>query len=147
MAAPDPPAGLTGRQARGPSRKGPARNIDLNSPWDLQLVGRSLYIAMAGPHQIWKLDLDQKVVGVFAGDGREGRRDGPLTEARFAQPSGITSDGKVLYTADSEANVIREIGWQRQVRRWPGRPVRVWRSGWIGRRSQLQHPLAPLVRR
>ena len=26
-----------------------------------------------------------------------------------AQPSGITSDGKVLYTADSEANVIREI--------------------------------------
>jgi hypothetical protein len=64
---------------------------------------------MAGPHQIWKLDLDQKVVAVFAGDGREGRRDGLLTEARFAQPSGITSDGKVLYTADSEANVIREI--------------------------------------
>jgi len=99
----------TGRQARGPSKAGPARNIDLNSPWDLQLVGRSLYIAMAGPHQIWKLDLDQKVVGVFAGDGREGRRDGLLTEARFAQPSGITGDGKVLYTADSEANVIREI--------------------------------------
>jgi thiol-disulfide isomerase/thioredoxin len=99
----------TGRQARGPSKTGPARDIDLNSPWDLQLVGRTLFIAMAGPHQIWKLDLDQKVVGVFAGDGREGRRDGPLTEARFAQPSGITTDGKVLYTADSEANVIREI--------------------------------------
>ncbi|HEX3230513.1 MAG TPA: thioredoxin-like domain-containing protein, partial [Pyrinomonadaceae bacterium] len=99
----------TGRRARGPSKTGPARDTDLNSPWDLQLAGRSLYIAMAGPHQIWKLDLDQKVVGVFAGDGREGRRDGPLTEARFAQPSGITSDGKVLYTADSEANVIRQI--------------------------------------
>jgi len=99
----------TGRRAREPSKKGPARDLDLNSPWDLQLVGRSLYIAMAGPHQIWQLDLDQKVVGLFAGDGREGRRDGLLTEARFAQPSGITSDGKVLYTADSEANVIREI--------------------------------------
>ncbi|HSQ22998.1 MAG TPA: thioredoxin-like domain-containing protein [Pyrinomonadaceae bacterium] len=99
----------TGHQARGPSTSGPARSIDVNSPWDLQLVGRSLYIAMAGPHQIWKLDLDQNVVGPFAGEGREGRRDGPLSEARFSQPSGITSDGKVLYTADSEANVIREI--------------------------------------
>ena len=99
----------TGRRAREPSKNGPARELDLNSPWDLQLVGRSLYIAMAGPHQIWKLDLDQKVVGLFAGDGREGRRDGLLTEARFAQPSGITSDGQVLYTCDSEANVIREI--------------------------------------
>ena len=99
----------TGRRAREPSKKGPARELDLNSPWDLQLLGRSLYIAMAGPHQIWKLDLDQKVVGLFAGDGREGRRDGLLTEARFAQPSGITSDGQVLYTCDSEANVIRKI--------------------------------------
>src|SRR6185369_9384221 len=40
----------TGRRAREPSKKGPARDLDLNSPWDLQLVGRSLYIAMAGPH-------------------------------------------------------------------------------------------------
>src|ERR1051326_3435473 len=37
-------------------RGGPALSTPLSSPWDLQLVGWSLYMAMAGPHQIWKLD-------------------------------------------------------------------------------------------
>src|SRR5207245_10971146 len=41
----------TGRQSREPE-VGMARATSLNSPWDLQLVGRTLYIAMAGPHQI-----------------------------------------------------------------------------------------------
>jgi len=99
----------TGRQSREQFKTGLARTVDLNSPWDLQLVGRTLYIAMAGPHQIWKLDLDQNVVATFAGSGREGRRDGSLLDARFAQPSGITTDGETLYTADSEANVVRAI--------------------------------------
>src|SRR5205807_4969565 len=48
-------------------RGGPARSTPLSSPWDLQLVGRSLYIAMAGPHEIWKLDLDKQQLSVFAG--------------------------------------------------------------------------------
>ena len=99
----------TGRQSREQFKTGPARTVDLNSPWDLQLVGRTLYVAMAGPHQIWKLDLDKNVVATFAGSGAEGHKDGPLLDARFAQPSGITTDGETLYTADSEANVIRAI--------------------------------------
>ncbi len=99
----------TGQQSHDYFKTGPARTIGLNSPWDLQLVGRTLYIAMAGPHQIWKLDLDKNEVATFAGSGREARQDGSLLEAGFAQPSGITSDGKTIYTADSEANVIREI--------------------------------------
>jgi len=99
----------TGQQSREYGRSGPARSIALNSPWDLQLVGRTLYIAMAGPHQIWRLDLDKQQVSTFAGSGREARHDGSLLEAGFAQPSGITTDGKNLYTADSEANIIRQI--------------------------------------
>jgi len=83
--------------------------VGLNSPWDLQLAGRTLYIAMAGPHQIWKLDLDKNEISTFAGSGREARQDGQLLKAGFAQPSGITTDGRKLYTADSEANVIRAI--------------------------------------
>ena len=41
------------------------------SPWDVvQIPGdKALYIAMAGPHQIWKLDIVPGVVGVFAGYG------------------------------------------------------------------------------
>jgi len=99
----------TGQQTRDYFRQGPARTIDLSSPWDLQLVGRQLFITMAGTHQIWKLDLDKQEVSTFAGSGREAREDGPLLEAAFAQPSGITSDGRRLYIADSESNIIRAI--------------------------------------
>ena len=99
----------TGQQARDYFRAGPARTIELSSPWDLQLVGRQLYITMAGTHQIWKLDLLSHEVSTFAGSGREARQDGPLLEAGFAQPSGIASDGKKLYIADSESNIIRAI--------------------------------------
>ncbi|HEX8139052.1 MAG TPA: thioredoxin-like domain-containing protein [Pyrinomonadaceae bacterium] len=100
----------TGKQSEREERAGAALSVALNSPWDLQLVGRTLYVAMAGPHQIWKLDLDGRQVSVFAGTGREARLDGPLDESAFAQPSGLASDGKVLYVADSEANIIRAIG-------------------------------------
>jgi DNA-binding beta-propeller fold protein YncE len=99
----------TGQQSREYGQAGAARSIALNSPWDLQLVGRTLYIAMAGPHQIWKLDLDKAQVATFAGSGREARMDGTLSMAGFAQPSGLASDGKTLYVADSESNIIRAI--------------------------------------
>lgn len=99
----------TGEQSRVRSEEGLARKIALNSPWDLQLAGRTLYIAMAGPHQIWRLDLDRQQVAVFAGSGREARTDGPPSEAAFAQPSGLATDGKNLYVADSESNIIRSI--------------------------------------
>lgn len=99
----------TGRQSLEYFKQGSGRTIALSSPWDLQLVGRQLYITMAGLHQIWKLDLDKREVSTFAGSGREARKDGSLLEAAFAQPSGIASDGKRLYIADSESNIIRTI--------------------------------------
>src|SRR5437588_6354781 len=98
----------TGRQSREPEA-GMARSTALNSPWDLQLVGRTLYIAMAGPHQIWKLDLDKQQVSIFAGSGGEARRDGPVDQAAFAQPSALATDGKTLYVSDAEANHILTI--------------------------------------
>ena len=99
----------TGQQSREYFKSGPARSVALSSPWDLQLVGRVLYIAMAGPHQIWKLDLDKNEVSTFAGSGREARLDGSLLESGFAQPSGMATNGKTLYVADSESNIIRAI--------------------------------------
>jgi DNA-binding beta-propeller fold protein YncE len=99
----------TGKQSHDYFRQGPGRTIGLSSPWDLQLLGRTLYISMAGPHQIWQLDLDKGEIKTFAGSGREARKDGPLLEAGFAQPSGITTDGKNLFIADSESNIIRKI--------------------------------------
>ncbi|MGB9179900.1 MAG: thioredoxin-like domain-containing protein [Pyrinomonadaceae bacterium] len=99
----------TGKQSNAFDAQGAARSVALNSPWDLRLVGRTLYIAMAGPHQIWQMDLDKQQVSIFAGTGREARLDGPRQSAAFAQPSGLATDGKTLYVADSEANIIRAI--------------------------------------
>ncbi|QDU77273.1 Thiol-disulfide oxidoreductase ResA [Bremerella volcania] len=89
----------------------------INSPWDLWSHGDSLYIAMAGPHQIWKMTLDEKEIGPYAGNGREDIVDGSLLPpvpyqqgySSFAQPSGLTSDGKSLFVADSEGSSIRAV--------------------------------------
>ena len=97
----------TGRQARSSRLGGEALSSDLNSPWDLVLRDGNLYIAMAGIHQLWALDLDAKLVRVYAGDGREAPLDGPLLSASLDQPSGITTDGEKLYFADSEASAVR----------------------------------------
>jgi DNA-binding beta-propeller fold protein YncE len=82
----------------------------MNSPWDILRIGRVLYIAMAGHHQIWTLNLDTKAVAPYAGNGRENIHDGPLARAEFAQPSGLTTDGQRLFVADSEVSAIRSVG-------------------------------------
>src|SRR5437763_384945 len=46
---------------------------------------------------------------VFAGTWMEARADGPRDEAAFAQPSGLATDGRVLYVADAESNTIRAV--------------------------------------
>jgi thiol-disulfide isomerase/thioredoxin len=99
----------TGTQASGQYRRGPAREVELSSPWDLVLEKGILYIAMAGPHQIWAMNLRHEEIGAYAGSGREARIDGPLMQAALAQPSGITSDGTNLYIADSEISSIRSV--------------------------------------
>lgn len=108
----------TGRQGGFLSLGGLGTRAELSSPWDLclpctnkvqGLVGDRLYIAMAGSHQVWVMDLTNNLVQPFAGSGREGRVDGSLEGSAFAQPSGITTDGKRLFVADSETSSVREI--------------------------------------
>ena len=99
----------TGEQAVQPGTGGPGRSTPLSSPWDLALVERVLYIAMAGTHQIWTLDLDDRTVARFAGTGREGLLDGPKAQAWFAQSSGLTILDGHLYVADSEVSAVRDI--------------------------------------
>jgi thiol-disulfide isomerase/thioredoxin len=99
----------TGAQSHA-RRGGPASQTGLNSPWDLvPLNGHTLAIAMAGPHQIWTLDLKAHAVAILAGTGDENVADGPGHSAAFAQPSGLATDGTHLYVADSEGSAIRAI--------------------------------------
>jgi DNA-binding beta-propeller fold protein YncE len=94
----------TGRQLRtGPDRQKGA----LSSPWDLAVVEGTIYVAMAGVHQIWAIDKSTGRARVHCGSGGEDIADGPFASALLAQPMGITTDGRRLYFADSESSAIR----------------------------------------
>ncbi|MHB0892775.1 NHL domain-containing thioredoxin family protein [Streptomyces sundarbansensis] len=102
----------TGRQWwQGTPTSGPAREVDLSSPWDLAWFGDRLWIAMAGVHQLWTYDPEGGTVGVAAGTTNEGLVDGPAAEAWFAQPSGlaVSADGERLWVADSETSALRWV--------------------------------------
>jgi thiol-disulfide isomerase/thioredoxin len=97
----------TGEQARRFNVAGVGRDVALNSPWDALVHDGMLYIAMAGPHQLWVVNLKTGEARAYAGSGRENHVDGRLRDAALAQPSGITTDGKSLFFADSEISSIR----------------------------------------
>jgi hypothetical protein len=99
----------TGEQLMGRRVGGPARRTALSSPWDLALVDGTLYVAMAGTHQIWAMTLGSDEIAPHTGNGREALVDGPREQASMNQPSGLATDGAVLYVADSEASAIRAI--------------------------------------
>lgn len=97
----------TGIQGYERSQSGPALEMALASPWDLWAAADgTLYIAMAGTHQIWTLSSDG-IVGPLVGSGGEGLREGPFEIATLAQPSGLYLQDNVLYWADSESSSIR----------------------------------------
>jgi DNA-binding beta-propeller fold protein YncE len=99
----------TGEQRMGPRVGGPAIQTALSSPWDLALLDGTLYVAMAGTHQLWSMELGSGFVVPHTGTGREDLVDGPLGEASMNQPSGLATDGMRLYVADSEASAIRVV--------------------------------------
>ncbi len=85
------------------------RTCSLSSPWDLAMYKDRVFIAMAGLHQIWYLDINSQKVSPYAGDGTENLVNGALMESRFAQPSGLSMEKDMLYVADSESSSIRFI--------------------------------------
>jgi sugar lactone lactonase YvrE len=103
----------TGKQSEFRATGGPLRTTALNSPWDLLHVNGILYVAMAGPHQIWSHRIGTDEIRVFAGSGREDIINGSHPEAALAQPSGLASDGKYLYVCDSEGSAIRQVAFSR----------------------------------
>jgi DNA-binding beta-propeller fold protein YncE len=94
----------TGSQmrTRGDSAKGA-----MSSPWDVAISGRTLYVAMAGTHQLWSVNLSSGNSRVHAGTGGEDIRDGDNENALLAQPMGITLYDQQIYFTDSESSAIR----------------------------------------
>lgn len=127
------------------SRPGSLDERRLNSPWDLHLAHGVLFVAMAGNHQIFGIDLDGGYIASHAGSGREDHVDGPLMAAALAQPSGLTSDGESLFVADSEVSSIRAVSLDPRgghVRTVVGKGLFDFGDvDGVGQEVRLQHPL------
>jgi DNA-binding beta-propeller fold protein YncE len=95
----------------------------LSSPWDVTLVGETLFIAMAGVHQLWGINIrgggrreagsETAAASRFPppashiGSGAEEIHDGPHDQAALAQPMGITGAGGRVYFVDAESSAVR----------------------------------------
>lgn len=144
----------------------------LSSPWDVCLGCSpqnkggpydTLFVAMAGKHQIWALALrdsvwwmgESKSAGdffVLAGNGREENRNNsyPL-KAGFSQPSGIcySASRHAIFVADSESSSVRRInlgekGAVKNVCGGARDPTDLFAYGdadGLGVDAKLQHPL------
>ncbi len=137
--------GGTGQQSQSyPPRPGRGTGTALSSPWDVLLHNGTLYIAMAGSHQLWRMNPTTLELEPHAGTGREACYDAPHSLTALAQPSGLATDGKKLYFADSEVSCIRsaDLTPEGRVDTIVGGDLFEFgdRDG-IGREARLQHPL------
>ena len=137
---------IAGTGEQGSVREGrtPGLETALSSPWDLVFHDGALYIAMAGIHQLWSMTLADGMVGPYAGSGQESLSDGPLGSATLAQTSGITTDGRKLYFADSETSSVRSADLEPtgRVRTIVGLDLFVFGDvDGADHRVRLQHPL------
>lgn len=96
-----------GEQAGQGQRGGPARETPLGSPWDLLRADGVLHVAMAGLHQVWRIDPAADRAEPYVGSGAEGLHDAEPARAALAQPSGLATDGGSLFIADAEASAVR----------------------------------------
>ncbi|MEU6550568.1 NHL domain-containing thioredoxin family protein [Streptomyces sp. NPDC046915] len=133
----------TGKQWwQGSPTSGPAREVDLSSPWDVAVFGGKVWVAMAGVHQLWAYDPAEGTVAVTAGTTNEGLVDGPGAEAWFAQPSGLAATPDRLWLADSETSALRWVDLDGHVHTAVGTGLFDFghRDG-AAEQALLQHPL------
>jgi hypothetical protein len=143
----------TGRQARRFNVPGTGTDAALSSPWDVVLVPAAggppgaLIVAMAGTHQLWRIDLVSLAAEPWAGTGREDITDGPAFRTTLAQPMGMSLAGQRLYFADAESSAVRYAEPATDPRRSPQVTTLVGRGLFEfgdqdgqGGHARLQHP-------
>ena len=137
----------TGQQVYDRTGGGIGTSQGLNSPWDVALDGDNLYIAMAGEHQIWVLDLNTLAAKAWAGSGNEDIDDGMGANASLAQTSGLAIKNGWLYFADSEVSAVRRANLKtREVQTLIGHGLFDFgdREGRLSD-ALLQHPLGVAI--
>jgi thiol-disulfide isomerase/thioredoxin len=80
------------------------------SPWGVLPLGGALVVAMAGTHELWRVEPGTGAAGPVAGGRGEGLTDGPPADALLAQPAGLATDGDRVWWTDAESSAVRETG-------------------------------------
>jgi sugar lactone lactonase YvrE len=92
--------------------RGDRRAGAMASPWGVQvwpgLDGPVLLVAMAGTHELWRVDVARGTAGPVAGGRGEALVDGPPGDALLAQPAGLATDGRRVWWTDAESSAVRE---------------------------------------
>ncbi|HEY3519871.1 MAG TPA: thioredoxin-like domain-containing protein [Rhodanobacteraceae bacterium] len=83
--------------------------VSVSAPTAVAVAGDRIYAALAGQHQIWRVDLHTRKLDRLAGNGRCGVRDGAALKARLAQPSALAGMPGALLIADAAGNAIRQL--------------------------------------
>ncbi|MGH7572971.1 MAG: hypothetical protein ACREMK_14190 [Gemmatimonadota bacterium] len=98
----------TGDPGAGSLASGDPMETALLAPWDVLLWNHDLFIAMAGSHQVWRLDLKDSVLEPHAdaGDGRRPAVPGPVA------PMALATDGKALYFAHATTSSVRRVPFE-----------------------------------
>ncbi len=140
----------TGEQSYQRDQGGAPLETALSSPWDVAFGDGVLFVAMAGPHQLWALLFERGVIGPVVGSGREGLLEGTFAEAQLAQPSGLVYHQRQLFFADSESSSIRAANLDARTTRTLAGPLvnDLFAFGDVDGAvgvSRLQHPLGVVL--
>ncbi len=90
----------------------PGTGLSVSAPVGLFLDGTRLYVALAGQHQIWRIDLANARVETLAGSGRNEFSDGKGAVAGLVQPAALAALPGRLLLADAGGNAIRTVRMQ-----------------------------------
>jgi sugar lactone lactonase YvrE len=93
------------------SADGTGTDAEFNLLKGITIADENIYVTDTSNTTIRKIVISSGAVTTFAGivDSSLGDEDGIGTEASFAYPTGITSDGSNLYVVDSSSNTVRKI--------------------------------------
>jgi sugar lactone lactonase YvrE len=85
--------------------------VILNRPTGITTDGKTIFLVDSGSNMIRFIDIaSNKVTTIGSINGSAGSVDSAYnTEARFNQPTGITTDGSNLYVTDSGNHTVRRI--------------------------------------
>jgi DNA-binding beta-propeller fold protein YncE len=78
-------------------------------PLGVDVEAGVVYVADTYNNKIKRITIDSGEVSSIAGSGDAGRKDGPVQQASFYEPGGLSVGNGLIYVADTNNNAVRSI--------------------------------------